>query len=277
MCDNIVGSEEHVKTIRMMNTVRDNLQSNNYCTHITSGSFGEGLEMKGSDLDIMYVIKVIEVCEDANFRSKRETSYFIMQIEDSQPGFIQLQLVYTNDQIIHNDCEKIGYDYYYSSFLFKRHFAENTVATVHGPCLSDERGILDLAFCLHSKSWVTPAKQWITRSNTSWPMCEVKQTILKHGVLFVPIGVKGSMKEDLEWLISFSVGEKLLIFTFTHTQLLCYALMKILLKDVIASNLNVSDLLCSYFMKTVMFLISEELSTSIWKPEKIDILFHEMF
>ncbi|CAC5414214.1 unnamed protein product [Mytilus coruscus] len=102
----------------MMNTGREYLKSNNQCIHISSGSFGEGLEMK----------------------------------EDNQPDFTELQLVYTNDQIIHNDCEKLGYDYYYSRFfLFKRNFADNTCATVHGPCLSDKRGILDLAYCLHKQ------------------------------------------------------------------------------------------------------------------------------
>lgn len=53
--------------------------------------------------------------------------------------------------------------------------------------------------------------------------------------------------------------------------------MKILLKDVIALDLNVSDLLCSYFMKTVMFWISEELSTSIWKPEHLISCFMRCF
>jgi hypothetical protein len=51
-----------------------------------------------------------------------------------------------------------------------------------------------------------------------------------------PIGCKGSKNEDIEWRFSFSVGEKLLIYSFTHVQLICYALMKILLKDVIDSD-----------------------------------------
>lgn len=49
MCQNIVGTADYVKQIRLMNAVRDNLTSNNFGTYITSGSFGEGLEMRGSD------------------------------------------------------------------------------------------------------------------------------------------------------------------------------------------------------------------------------------
>ncbi|XP_063416456.1 uncharacterized protein LOC134698095 [Mytilus trossulus] len=184
LCQNIVGSEEHVKTIRMMNTVRDHYQSNEKCIMITSGSFGEGLEMRGSDIDIM---------------------------------------------LVRNDME------------------------------------------------ITPAKPWIIRSNKSWPKYDLKQAIVTHGVLFVPIGVPGSSQEDLEWRISFSVGEKLLLYSFTHTQLQCYALLKILLKDVIALDRECKDLLCSYFMKTILFWVCEELPLSIWKPENLIFGFMRCF
>jgi hypothetical protein len=48
----IVGSEETVKTRRMFNTMRDNLSDDKIFTRITSGISEEGLEMKGSDIDI---------------------------------------------------------------------------------------------------------------------------------------------------------------------------------------------------------------------------------
>ncbi|CAG2197153.1 unnamed protein product [Mytilus edulis] len=91
MCQNIVGSEEHVKTIRIMNNVRDNLQSDNRCTLITSGSV-EGLKLQGSDLDLMKVIKDTKVCEDTNVYFEDNT-YFIVETEDTQPGYTQLRLV----------------------------------------------------------------------------------------------------------------------------------------------------------------------------------------
>lgn len=132
-----------------------------------------------------------------------------------------------------------------------------------------KKGILDIAICFHSKSWITQAQQWITRSNNSWPEYDVKQFIVPHGVLFVPKGVQGSTKEEYEWRISFSVGEKLLIYSFTHTQLLCYALMKILLKEVINTDLNCKELLCSYFLKTILFWICEELPITMWIPANL--------
>ncbi|XP_052062485.1 uncharacterized protein LOC127702367 [Mytilus californianus] len=103
--------------------------------------------------------------------------------------------------------------------------------------------------------------------------------IIKHGVLLVPIGVQGSCapKEDIEWRISFSVGEKLLMNTFRHTQLLCYALFQVLMKDVKASFSKCQDLLCSYFLKTIIFWVSEELPQSVWKPYNLIPCFMRCF
>lgn len=168
MCQNIVGSEEHVKTIRIMNNVRDNLQSDNRCTLITSGSVGEGLKLRGSDLDLMKVIKDIKVCEDTNVYFEKTTN-FIVETEDTQPGYTQLRLVYTDDQQNLNDCEKVANDYYFSNFSVKQQCASLNFPTVHGPCLTNKSGSCDIAFSLHSKYWIKTANKWITRSNNSWP------------------------------------------------------------------------------------------------------------
>ncbi|XP_052076787.1 uncharacterized protein LOC127714792 [Mytilus californianus] len=278
MCQNIVGTDDQVRTLRMMNNIRDSLQSDNVCEVITSGSFGEGLEMRGSDLDIMIAVKWATVCEGTTIHFNPEvTTYLTMETEDTHPGFTKLRLVHTYDRRVFKSCDEIGSDYYFSNSSFRERITNTILPTVHGPCLSDKYGLFDLAFCLRSKSWITSAKQWLTRSNNSWPEYNVKQSIARHGVLFVPVGVKGSIQEKLEWRISFSVGEKMLMYSLTHSQLLCYALLKILLKDVISLALDVKDLLCSYFMKTVMFWISEESSTSIWKPENLISCFMRCF
>ncbi|CAC5394219.1 unnamed protein product [Mytilus coruscus] len=47
----------------MLNTVRDNLSYDNDMATITSGSRGEGIEMQGSDLDIMRPIRYIETAD----------------------------------------------------------------------------------------------------------------------------------------------------------------------------------------------------------------------
>ncbi|VDI07687.1 Hypothetical predicted protein [Mytilus galloprovincialis] len=202
-----------------------------------------------------------------------------MDIDDVKPGFTQLRLEYSRDQYILESCEEQNGKHYFSSALCKGNMLlfGDKGETIHGPCITDKKGVLDLAFSLHCKTWISSAVNWITRSGSSWPSHNVTQSILKHGVLFVPIGVHGSPKEDIEWRVSFSVAEKLLVNTFTHTQLMCYALLKIILKDVIANDSECKDLLCSYFLKTIIFWISEELPSSVWEPDDIIACFMRCF
>lgn len=140
---------------------------------------------------------------------------------------------------------------------------------LHGPCITFVDESHDVALCLRSKSWIAQAQEWVYR-NRVWPSFELVSHIVSYGPLFVPIGTKYSLNEDLEWRISFSVAEKHLIYSFTHTQLLSYALLKILLKEVIELDTVCKGLLCSYFIKTVVFWVFEE--GSLLKPE-----FHILF
>ncbi|XP_071147303.1 uncharacterized protein [Mytilus edulis] len=262
-----------------MNTVRDNLSSDKSRTIITSGSYGEGLEMRGSDLDIMLVEKSIKVNADKQPDFDPSITYLSMDTDGVKPGFTQLRLEYNRIQYHLECCEEHNGKHYFSSALWKGKlllFGDKD-ETIHGPCITDKKGYVDYAFSLHCKTWISSAVNWITRSSSSWPSHNVTQSIINHGVLFVPIGVHGSPKEDLEWRISFSVAEKLLIDTFTHTQLMCYALLKIILKDVIANVSECKDLLCSYFLKTIIFWISEELPSSVWKPDNLIHCFMRCF
>ena len=272
LCHHVVGSEETVKTRRMFHTMGDNLCHNEICNQITSGSSGKGLAMKGSDLDIMFVLKDVNVYENINSgRFNSAETCVVMEMEDTKLGFSRLRLIHCNNNIILEMCKQFGNDLYLSSQLCTSMFVgkRQGLDVVHGPCVSDKNGYVDIALALQSRQWISIANQWITRSNCSWPSSDVKSHIIEHGVLFVPIGSKGSKNEHFEWRISLSVGEKLLIYSFTHTQLLCYALMKILIKDVVNRDSRCKDLICSFYIKNIIFWISEEIPLSIWRPENL--------
>ena len=282
-CRHIVGSEETVKTKRTLNTINDNLSVSEMFIQITSGSFGEGLEMKGSDMDLMYVFSNVHVYEDINKvrLNSRETS-FVIDMDDCKPGFTHLRLVQWYHANILRWCKQIGHSSYLSNELLKNELLSKSQQLggshyVHGPCVSDKDDLVDTALCFHSRQWILPAHKWVTRPNTSWPSSELKSKIIDHGILFVPIGCKGSKNEDIEWRFSFSVSEKLLIYSFTHVQLICYALMKILLKDLIDSDDDCKGLLCSYYIKNIIFWVSEELPLSLWRPENLIYCFMSCF
>ncbi|CAG2189337.1 unnamed protein product [Mytilus edulis] len=93
MCKNIVGSENHVNTIRLMNAVCDNVSRDKTRVDIASGSFGEGLQMLGSDLDIMWVLQFIEVHDTTTSKVVNPIKpYLSLTTDDTKPGFAMLRL-----------------------------------------------------------------------------------------------------------------------------------------------------------------------------------------
>ncbi|CAG2256878.1 unnamed protein product [Mytilus edulis] len=153
MCQKIVGTEGHVKTVRMMNSIRDNLSSQDDLTKITSGSFGEGLEIKGSDIDIMYVSKCAEVCESSYTRFNPAKTYFTMATEDTHPGFTHLRVVQCYDPSVFKLCEMNEGYLYFSSMRLKERILHMRTPLIHGPCMSDTNGEYDIAYCLHREKY----------------------------------------------------------------------------------------------------------------------------
>ncbi|VDI68530.1 Hypothetical predicted protein [Mytilus galloprovincialis] len=113
---------------------------------------------------------------------------------------------------------------------------------------------------------------WMAFSRT-----ELMENITELGVLLVPVGSKSSSNEvnELEWRMSFSLSEKVLIHSFNHVQLICYYVPRVahicyaLLKIFSNSKKTLSKLLCSYYMKTLLFWILEETDGSKWTPDNL--------
>lgn len=106
LCD-IVGSEEVVKTRRKILLALDNVMEseNEGNTYISSGSKAEGLDLQGSDYDVMIVDKEVGVYE-----SIHDVSYstlgpnFIMDTNDTKPGYTKLRVHQTSERCLpHSD------------------------------------------------------------------------------------------------------------------------------------------------------------------------------
>lgn len=53
----------------------------------------------------------------------------------------------------------------------------------------------------------------------------------------MPIGIKVIDDEcELEWSLSFSLAEQKIVYSFNHTQFLCYGMLKIFLKENLSSG-----------------------------------------
>lgn len=152
-----------------MHTVRDNLSSIGTTVKITGGSFGEGLDMRGSDKDNMYVLKCVNIFDNiASALANTSKKYLLANFKPEyvKPGFAMLCLISKHSKV-QKLCGRFRGKYYLSNFPLKDFFLNSVSSIIHGPCVTDRFGLNDIARCLHSKYWAKPAAQWITRSNNS--------------------------------------------------------------------------------------------------------------
>ncbi|KAJ8304283.1 hypothetical protein KUTeg_017866 [Tegillarca granosa] len=237
-----------------------------FCIPKASGSRAEGLVPPGSDIDFMYLFYLTFVSDDSNFLH----SDIIMDTNNIKPGFVRL---ICSDNLKHHEyitdaIVKINDSLFLSSLLFRDcqvNFARKRCpnAIAHGPCATYVSG-LNVEV---DNKWPRVATEWITRVRiNNWPSPDLISDIVCDGCLVVPIGNPNSGESHMEWRLSFSLAEKKLVHSFNYTQFLCYGLLKLYLKYAINSNTEVNDLLCSYFLKTILFFCIEE-ENIIWNKE----------
>lgn len=269
-----IGNIKEVKGRRLAFTAVDTSSAKN--RQFSSGSKSEGLNLKGSDIDLMLIDNNFKVYESEREAVQEQEVVLYMDTTDTRPSFTHLHL-YTDYNSIYitlrKMLEKHGVKHLLSNVLYKKFLLQILRVTplnkIHGPCVSDVNETYDFAYSLKCDKWISQAAPWISRPRSSWLSPEIISKITMTGVLFVPVGLKGSINEEVEWRMSFSVAEKILIFSFNHTQLLCYALLKILLKEIIEKDIDLKGVLCSYYLKTLMFWISDDSDPTIWRRENI--------
>lgn len=256
MCDEIVGSKNVVKYRRRFLEVFEFVHNNCLSPSkylVVSGSKAEGLNLSCSDLDIMLISNKYSVYESKSKSASELLSNsgnrHILQIdtENAQPGFVLLRV--QNELFCDQTFLERNED---GTYLSSKRYLSNLGSKycdnkINGPCLSNLDGKLDVAHSLKCSEWPSVAREWTTRNRSSgWPSVCLVSEIVQIGVLLVPIGSKSRSEHvhPLEWRISFSVSEKLLIHTWNHTQLLCYAMLKILLKEVVKTTNSKDSFLC---------------------------------
>ncbi|XP_071144250.1 uncharacterized protein [Mytilus edulis] len=250
-------------------------------TKISSGSLAEGLDLPGSDEDIMFVDEVVNVTQiERNIKHPVQRTEVFMETDTDHPGFTRLRLVAVGkraDYFVSNECivnTQTGQYLSTTNFVnyLKQKNQEYNLST-HGPCLSNTNQTVDIAFCLRSKYLPYHAMPWKLRYRRQWPPNAIIDRIINYGCLLVPIGPRIMENCNLLWRISFSVAEKQLVHSFNFTQVLCYGLLKLTLKRIVNTNDDVKDLLCSYFLKTALFWVSEEVDIDTFQLPKLFICF----
>ena len=293
MLDEVSGTEEIIATRQDACRMRDCIQS---CRlnmgHHYTGSKAEGLDLPGSDIDYMwdindrYNIRVAQTAQEARVASSPRISSLILCTDNVHPGFALLRWLSISSPIPHPLLLRAS-QYMYgsphlSSFLFMRERlqAENTgdgvTLAIQGPSIEtwieyDDRSKsgIDIVFSIHCPFWPRGAEEWLHRPRRcGWPTPTDITQITDFGCHLVAVGFPLSSSKEMEWRISFSVAERILVWSFNHIQIQCYAVMKLILKEFIKVRCSPPNyVLCSYFIKTFLFWKFEVTESTFWRAD----------
>ena len=203
----------------------------------------------------------------------RTYSTFLMSTENIRPGFTLLQHVpqtpfhphlYKTSQNI-NGLQHLRSDLFVQEKIegiqgVARYVGVNQIQIRRqGPSQETSNGPgsepTDHVDCIRCSFWPNEASEWRDRPrHFGWPTQHDLMSIIDFGFHLVAVGHPNSATKLLEWRISFSIAERALVWSFSHVQMQCYALMKIILKQFIKVRCNPQNqVLCSYFIKTFLF------------------------
>ncbi|KAL3859616.1 hypothetical protein ACJMK2_009830 [Sinanodonta woodiana] len=247
------------------------------------GSQAEATTTTGlrSDIDIVTHQITITVLDNLQYWERDSIAILMIMDDTTPPGYVKLQQVYDDIPVpIYNlQTDVIVLDMHGRSCVSNTPIPINIRDHVeyHGPAFTvtddvPESGAsqsYDLVQSYRSHSWPTTASEWITRQREhNWPSQETISIIQQSGALLVPVGHKLSPEKHLEWRISLSYGEKILVWQFNSTQYKCYVVLKMINKYLIKKRFG-ENVLTSYHWKTCMFYMIETTPSVIWQPQNL--------
>ena len=264
-----------------------------------TGSKAEGLDLPGSDEDYMIDINNmadIEVSESMEDLLQSSRANKLLLVTDNiPPAFALLKCVNLCDQSLRRAIVYIADNAYLSSqeFLSSQTLLTSKTQTrrIQGPSMETWREFQDTSEAgrdhvpsILCEAWPTAAAEWKDRPRQyGWPTQHDKENIESFGYHLIPIGHPLSTNSSLEWKLSFSIAERTLVWSFNHTQIQCYALMKLILKEFIKTNCSEKhkDVLCSYFIKNILILAVRNNRSIFWQATNLSgsmiYLLHEFY
>ena len=260
-----------------------------------AGSKYEGTYTPGmqSDVDNLIVSEVEPLILDISHAPVQGLSLLLIQDEHTPHGYAKLQVVV--DGVPLNGDQKDVYNRLepdpfhgthgavpvFDAYVDKENRLTRAVAKGlildgerHGPAFTGPaRGDLpsqDDVFAFRCCSWPDSAQEWLDRPrHYGYPSADSIQKFKRLGFLVVAVGHPDSEEENLQWRISFTLQERLLVTRFNSVQLKCYILLKVIKKRIAASGNATEKTLTSYHCKTAMFYMIENTPQEYWTPENL--------
>ncbi|XP_069140837.1 uncharacterized protein [Argopecten irradians] len=292
--DRWMGNQEIVAIRRKLTLVTEQIYNagEDDSNMIFTGSRTEGLFMKGSDDDYMFIDNnVLVICRDQDTTTTPDIAnktVFIMRDAHSRPGYVNLKLIKVGHRICKHVSESIvpvGDLNFISSEMYRRSFTDEysnlfqTTTDTSGPAttlVNEQTRTGRNADCVRAfkcNSWPTEADEWVNRSRLhEWPGKCLIDEIVQGGCYLVPVGDKTSFDTFLQWRISFVTAERKLIHSIGHVQFQVYCLIKYLKKQISTSLKQIygdADIVSSYVIKTVLLYALEFTPLSFWQEKNL--------
>ncbi|OWF44341.1 uncharacterized protein LOC110458589 [Mizuhopecten yessoensis] len=293
-----VGSLDLVKSRRTMDDMFYAVQ--NYRSHFSLayiGSNAEGFRLPNSEIDMLIVPTGMKVFNSLKSlreykRAKKEKPYhkyrrgyednellYAMDSRNYEPGYTK---VYGASLV-----QAVTEEFNQESWNIHEYFpTKHFIQICESLCRSDlpEYGQqsegkhavqkYNYTFCLHCETWPQEAEEWSkTRLKKRWPHPDLVTQILATGCHLVPTA-SGKHKEDpIQWRISFSTAEKLLIRSLSDIQFKVYALLRIMVGKIVDHRKEFMEILYPYVITTTILYLMDKIPPHQWVAEKCVIHF----
>ena len=238
-----------------------------------TGSRAEGID-RASDDDFMFVnhnLRVINQSTNTAEGDKESQHFTAIHVH---PGYVQLQCNSPDDKNEEVDFLKLKQNHGFlrsdvvKSFMLSSDSDESDnddffdELTEHGPALTDDQHNEDFVCAVPCYEWPQIAMEFATRVRESnQPSREIIEQVMSQGCLYVGVGHPRSADGGKEWRLSFSLAEKILVRSWNDVKTKCYIAVKALCKEKFDTE---SKVICSYFIKTAIFWLSERMPVSFW-------------
>ena len=241
----------------------------------TFGSEYEGTcTGNASDIDEVYIDNKIPVVTSTGEFPSQDS---LLLVPDKQPGYVRLQIVKNDIPLFSNTTNltttAIKYDLQVDKddricWIANPHYIPDGYRR-QGPAFHTEA--YDKVYAFKCTQWPSLASEWLHRQrNNGWPTPELIEECESLGFLVVAASHPDSDGKELQWRISFSEQERLLVAQFNSVQLMCYVLLKTIKNEIVKRKIQ-EDTLTSYHCKTCMLYMIENTSHEFWIPENLVI------
>ena len=167
--------------------------------------------------------------------------------------------------------EEDGKFFYSSTNVFRILEEKGTVR--QGPSKADQEHVKgrlpsDRVYAYPCRSWPTALSAWAERKRKyDWPSPVLIYMAKSKGCFLVPVGHKRSSSSHIEWRLSPSLAERILMFSLSETHIKCYVLLKHIVSYVVKPAIGQS--LNSFHCKTAVLTLAENTPWEIWKPDRL--------